>query len=126
MNYVKEFVNKFGMQIDPTDMDAYQKLDDHINIFIREEFKELLEAWKEGNKEEIVDALGDLSWHCDKAFEMLKIDGNKVREEIGRANLSKEIGVKPGREDAKLDVIKPKGWVGPSHKGNYGVLDEII
>lgn len=125
MNWVKEFVKKFKMYISPLDPEARKKVDDHINIFIREEFEELVEAWQRGDMEEVVDALGDLSWHCDKAFEMLGIDGQEVRNEIGRANLSKELGIKPGREHATQDVIKPEGWVAPSHEGNHGVLDEI-
>lgn len=126
MNWVKEFVKKFKMGIDPKSPDAFQRLDDHIKIFMAEEFQELNDAWARGDSEEVVDALGDISWHCDKAFEMLGIDPQKVRDEIGRANLSKEPGVKPGREAALIDVIKPEGWVGPDHSDNHGILDDVI
>lgn len=126
MNWVKAFVRKFNMNLEPGHINNEQIIDDHIHIFMEEEFNELKQAWKEGNIEEIVDALGDISWHCDKAFEMLEIDGQKVRDEIGRANLSKERGVKPGREKALRDVIKPEGWVGPNHSGNWGRLEEVL
>lgn len=125
-DWVKRFVNKFNMQLEPGHIDNYQIIDDHIKIFIREEFEELIEAWNNGNIEEIVDALGDLSWHCDKAFVMLEIDAQQVRDEIGRANLDKELGVKPGREKALRDVIKSKNWVGPNHSNNYGRLPEVL
>ena len=57
---------------------------------------------------------------------IVDVDPNFVRSAIGRANLSKEIGVKPGRENASHDVIKPTGWVGPDHRGNHGKLEDIL
>ena len=126
MNWVKEFVKKFNMALEPGHIDNEKIINDHIHMFMEEEFQELKDAWAAGDMEEIVDALGDISWHCDKAFELLNVDGQKVRDEIGRANLSKELGVKPGREEALRDVIKPEGWVGPDHSDNHGRLPEVL
>ena len=126
MNYVKEFVKKFNMELDPKDKDAKQKFIDNSWIFIREEFEELIQAIEDEDIEEIIDALGDISWLCEKGLIIAGVNPDKVRQEIGQANMGKEIGVKPGREHAKLDVIKPKGWVGPNHEDNWGRLKEIF
>jgi len=126
INYVQEFIDKFEMKLNIEDPLAKQKFIDNAEIFIREEFNELIDAVSTGDIEEIVDALGDISWLVDKGMLMAGIDPVEVRAEIGRANLSKEIGVKPGREHAIKDVIKPLGWKGPNHEGNYGRLKEIF
>lgn len=125
-DYVEQFVAKFGMKLDENDPQAKQKFIDNANIFIREEFNELLEAIEHEDIEEIVDALGDIHWLAEKGMIMAGVDHSLVREEIARANLSKEIGVKPGRENAVKDVIKPEGWESPDHSGNWGVLPKIF
>lgn len=125
-NWIGKFITKFKMHVDPNMVDAKKIIDDQIEIFIPEEVQELLDAWRRGDAEEVVDALGDISWHCEKTMQQLKIDIKQVRDEIGRANLSKELGVKPGREKAKIDVIKPSGWIGPNHENNHGILDDLF
>ena len=53
-----------------------------------------------------------------------------LREELDetvRANLSKEVGVKPERPNPMglPDLIKPKDWEGPDHSDNHGKLNNI-
>lgn len=125
-NYVEQFVTKFGMKLDENDPQAKQKFIDNAKIFIQEEFNELIEAIEHEDIEEIVDALGDIHWLAEKGMIMAGIDYHQVRKEIARANLSKELGVKPGRENAIKDVIKPEGWIGPNHSNNWGILPNIF
>jgi predicted HAD superfamily Cof-like phosphohydrolase len=124
-DYVEQFVEKFSMRLDKDDPTAKQRFIDNAEIFIREEFEELIAAIKVWDEEEIVDALGDLHWLCEKGMIIAGVDYKKVREEIGRANISKELGVKPGREKALKDVIKPEGWTPPNHSDNHGILNDI-
>lgn len=120
---VKMFIEKFGFD---RDFDSIEKIDFALDL-ISEEYHEVMDAYKERDAEEFVDGLGDLSWLIDKLMLQLEIDPLKVREEIGRANLSKERGIKPGREQSGgFDVIKPRGWKGPNHSDNHGKLDEIF
>lgn len=123
-SWVKKFIKKFRFD---RDFDSYEKLEFAIDVLIREEFEELIDALRKRNAEGIVDALGDIVWLCIKLMFQLKISPRKVFNEIGRANLSKERGVKPGRESSGgYDVIKPEGWVEPYHYDNHGKLDELL
>lgn len=126
MNWVKMFLEKFNMYLSGEHKDDKQRFIDNAEIFIREEFDELIQAIKDENIEEIVDALGDIAWLCDKGMLMVGVDPGKVRAEIGKANLSKEKGIKIGRENALIDVIKPHGWTPPNHKTNHGLLHKIF
>jgi hypothetical protein len=49
---------------------------------------------------------------------------NKVYE----ANAAKDVGVKEGRPNpfGLPDLIKPEGWVAPSHEGNHGDLEKAL
>ena len=77
------------------------------------------EEWVDGHVDIIVIALGNLK--------LAGVDPQKAWDEVVRANMSKERGVKPGREQSGgFDVIKPEGWVAPNHSDNHGVLDELF
>ncbi len=41
--------------------------------------------------------------------------------------MAKERGIKPGRPNplGLPDLMKPEGWVAPSHEGNHGIMDRI-
>lgn len=123
VDYVQQFIEKFGFD---QGFDSLEKLDFAISL-ITEEYNELLKAREEKDPEELIDALGDMSWLIDKLMLQLNVDPERVRSEIARANLSKERGVKPTRPNSGgFDVIKPEGWVGPDHSQNHGKLDGIL
>ena len=122
--WLNEFIDKFNFK---EDFNTREKLHFAINGLILEEVQELIKAHYDEDAEEIVDALGDIAWLCIKLMYQLEVDPEKVFNEIGKANLSKERGVKPGREQSGgFDVIKPKGWKAPNHSNNHGRLDEIF
>lgn len=123
LQVVKDFIEKFNFNVGFNSRERY----DFAIQLIEEEVGELREAFNNSDPEEIVDALGDISWLCDKLMIQSGVDPEKVRAEIGRANLSKERGVKPGREQSGgFDVMKPEGWKAPDHTGNHGNIKEII
>ena len=92
--------------------------------FIEEELTELYEAISVYNKEDIVDALIDIIVVSLGTLESFEVNIQEAWNEVLRANLDKEIGVNPTRENNGdlPDAIKPEGWIGPNHKNNTGKL----
>jgi hypothetical protein len=90
--------------------------------FLQEELDELKN--NTNNPEEIVDALIDLCVVAIGTLDAFSIDSHKAWDEVLRANMSKQVGIKPGRPNplGLPDLMKPEGWQAPSHKGNYGNL----
>lgn len=121
--WIRMFLDRFGFADNQLTL---EQLDFEIQILITEEFDELVLAHKEGDAEEVIDALGDLSWLCIKLMKQLDVDPVKVFNQIGTANMSKKRGTKSTRPDSDgFDVVKPEGWKPPDHRDNHGDLDEI-
>lgn len=120
---VKKWHRKFGFHKDEMDLD---KLNFRMDLQT-EEHDELAQAIYDKNPEEIVDALIDTIWIACGTLDLLGVDFDKAFKEVERANMSKERGIKPGREQSGgFDVIKPRGWKGPDHSGNHGKLNDIF
>lgn len=94
---------------------------------LQEELDEFHEALDNEDPEEIVDALIDLTVFALGTLDALDVDGQKAWDEVMKANMNKETGVKPGRPNpfGLPDMIKPEEWEAPSHEGNHGLLSEI-
>ena len=92
--------------------------------FIKEEFEETLDAMLNKNPEEMVDGLIDLCVVAIGTLDAFGVDAHKAWDEIHRANMSKETGVKPERPNplGLPDLIKPKGWIAPNHEDNHGLF----
>lgn len=93
--------------------------------FIMEELIEGSRDAKSG--EDVVDALIDICVVAIGTLHAFGVDGQKAWDEVLKANMAKAPGVKPERPNpfGLPDLIKPEGWVGPSHEGNHGTLDRI-
>lgn len=116
------FQRKFGFDSEPM---TEEKLRFRMRL-LREEFEETWTAHLNKDAEELIDGHVDLIVIALGNLHLAGVDVEKAWNEVFRANMSKVRGVKPGREDSGgFDVMKPDGWVGPSHKDNHGVLDEI-
>jgi len=85
-------------------------------------------ALVQGNSEEVVDGLIDTIVFAIGTLDIMGVDVKKAWDEVLRANVSKEAGVKPGRPNpfGMPDLLKPGGWRGPSHEGNHGELPNIL
>lgn len=94
-------------------------------LMCNEELQETMQAHNAGNSEEIVDGLIDLCVFAIGTLDVFGIDANVAWDEIFKANMNKEVGVKPGRPNpfGLPDLMKPEGWKGPDHSGNHGALD---
>lgn len=119
----EKFQEKFGFDKEPFTQEKML----FRNDLLSEEFSEIQTAIAEQNPEEWVDGHIDLIVIALGNLHLAGVDVQKAWDEVVRANMSKERGVKPGREQSGgYDVIKPEGWVGPNHEDNHGVLDDIF
>lgn len=120
---IQAFIDKYKFNTEPFDE---EKLNFRLNL-LSEEYNETLEAYERGDAEELVDGLIDIVVIAIGTLELAGVDVEQAWEEVMRANMSKVRGVKPGREESNgFDVLKPEGWISPSHQSNHGVLDEIL
>ncbi len=90
--------------------------------FLNEELNETGKAAGEADPQEIVDGLIDLCVVAIGTLDAFGVDAHKAWDEVLKANMAKEVGVKEGRPNplGLPDLVKPDGWVGPSHEGNTG------
>ena len=95
--------------------------------FIREELDETETALIGMDSEEIVDGLIDLCVVAIGTLDAFGVDPYKAWDEVLRANMAKEVGVKPTRPNplGVPDLIKPDNWEAPSHEGNHGKLNDL-
>ena len=76
------------------------------------------------NPEEIVDACIDLCVVAIGTLNAFNVDANKAWNAVHKANMAKEVGIKAERPNplGLPDLVKPEGWVNPSHEGNHGTI----
>ena len=94
--------------------------------FLKEELDETMKAFGDKDEEEIVDGLIDLCVVAIGTLDLFKVDAQKAWNEVLRANVTKEVGIKPERPNplGLPDLIKPAGWKAPKHGGNTGILSQ--
>ena len=96
--------------------------------FLKEELTELNNAIYHADSEEVVDALIDLCVVAIGTLDSFQVDAHKAWNEVLKANMNKQVGVKEGRPNplGLPDLIKPKGWKGPEHNDNTGLLPNAV
>ena len=111
--------------IDAMDKEKLAKFLEFRANFLQEELNELKEA---KSAEDVVDALIDLCVVAIGTLDGFSVDSIKAWDEVLKANMNKTPGVKPSRPNplGLPDLIKPEGWVGPSHEGNHGLVSKIF
>ena len=109
------------------DKDKLQQFLNFRMSFLDEELNETKKAVREKNAEEIVDGLIDLCVVAIGTLDSMGIDSYDAWNKVLRANLQKEVGVKPERPNplGLPDLIKPAGWKAPSHAKNHGLLTKL-
>ena len=117
-------VNDHVRNLSPEMLKALLEL--RVNV-LTEEMLELQEAVDSNHSEEVVDALIDLCVVAIGTLDAFDVDAHKAWNAVHRANMRKEPGVKESRPNpfGLPDLIKPKGWRGPSHKKNHGLLEKV-
>ena len=93
---------------------------------MQEELDETKAAFNDRNAEEMVDGIIDLCVFAIGTLEVFGVDANKAWDEVYKANMSKEVGIKEGRPNplGLPDLVKPEGWTGPNHEGNHGNITD--
>ncbi len=127
---IHEMHKKYGVHEwikDQTTKEDWSLLDKFLQFrlaFLREELNETETAVNNRDQEEIVDGLIDLIVVAVGTLDAYGVDGEKAWKEVLRANMNKEVGVKESRPNVLglPDLVKPKGWKGPNHGGNTGLL----
>ena len=123
-----KFKTKLWMFNNQNNQEALDKYLEFRLQFLNEELRETEAAFTNRDAEEIVDGLIDLCVVAIGTLDAFGVDANKAWNEVLKANLSKEVGIKPERPNplGLPDLVKPEGWQGPSHEGNHGDLPNII
>jgi len=124
---INEMHNKYGVH--EWVKNNPEKLNEFLNFrlkFLYEEYSETSLAVNGRDAEEIVDGLIDVCVIAIGTLDAFGIDAHKAWDEVHRANMAKERGVKPSRPNplGMPDLIKPDGWTGPTHDGNHGILEK--
>ena len=57
-----------------------------------------------------------------------QVDSLEAWNRVLDANMAKEIGIKPSRPNplGLPDLIKPEGWIAPTHADNVGLLAKVF
>ena len=128
-NWVRDMNNmhaKYGVhrwvKNNPDKLKKY--LEFRIN-FLQEELDETQQAaFIYEDPEEIVDGLIDLCVVAIGTLDAFGVDANAAWDEVLKANMAKEVGVKPERPNplGLPDLMKPEGWEPPSHEDNTGLF----
>jgi len=121
-------VNKWMQAEMQSDVD-WRKINKFMQFRIgmmQEELDETKNAFEKKDAEEMVDGIIDLCVFAIGTLEVFGVDANKAWDEVYRANMSKEVGIKEGRPNplGLPDLVKPEGWEGPDHKGNHGNITD--
>jgi hypothetical protein len=122
---------KFGVNkwMDKEKISKDSRLNEYMKFRIsmmQEELDETKVAFENKNEEEVVDGIIDLCVFAIGTLEVFGVDANKAWDQVYHANISKEVGIKEGRPNplGLPDLVKPKGWEGPSHEGNHGNISD--
>ena len=93
---------------------------------MQEELDETKNAVAKKDPEEVVDGIIDLCVFAIGTLEVFGVDANKAWDQVYKANMSKEVGIKEGRPNplGLPDLVKPEGWQGPTHEGNHGNISD--
>lgn len=114
----------FHEKIKDFDKKKLQKLLEFRHSFLAEEIQEMYLAISTEDEEGVVDALIDLIVVAVGTLDLFEVDSEKAWDAVHAANMSKKTGIKASRPNplGLPDLIKPEGWVAPSHNGNHGKL----
>jgi predicted HAD superfamily Cof-like phosphohydrolase len=112
---------------------AVERMDGKTLVeFLKFRFKFLDEELTEGKTastpDDVIDALIDLVVVALGTIDSFKIDGQLAWERVLKANMSKKVGIKEGRPNplGLPDLMKPEGWVAPSHEDQRTLLDFVF
>lgn len=92
--------------------------------FLQEELDEMIVS---NNGDDTVDALIDLCVVAIGTLDALDVNAYTAWDRVLEANMAKEVGIKASRPNplSLPDLVKPEGWIAPSHADNVGLLSKV-
>ena len=92
--------------------------------FLQEELDEMIVS---NIGDDTVDALIDLCVVAIGTLDALDVDAYTAWDRVLESNMTKEVGIKASRPNplGLPDLIKPEGWIAPSHADNVGLLSKV-
>jgi len=119
--------SKYGVRdvIETFDKEKLEKFLEFRIKFLQEELDEMKGAT---NADDVVDALIDLCVVAIGTLDAYQVDSLEAWNRVLDANMAKEIGIKPSRPNplGLPDLIKPEGWIAPTHADNVGLLAKVF
>lgn len=99
--------------------------------FLQEELNELKKEYDEPtakSADNSVDALIDLCVVAIGTLNAFDVDAYEAWARVHDANMTKEPGIKASRPNplGLPDLIKPAGWVSPTHADNVGLFSKVF
>ena len=121
-------VNKWMQAEMQSDVD-WRKINKFMQFrlgMMQEELDETKEAFELKDAPGMVDGIIDLCVFAIGTLEVFGVDAQKAWDEVYRANMSKEVGIKQGRPNplGLPDLKKPDDWQGPVHEDNCGNISD--
>ena len=122
---------KFGIREWMEDPKNADKLFEFLRFrldFLEEEYKETVHAFASADPEELIDGHIDICVIAIGTLLAFGVDVEKAWNAVHKANMAKEVGIKKERPNplGLPDLMKPEGWINPSHYGNHGNLTDNI
>lgn len=116
-NDLRAFHEKFGLEKPELAEMLDEETQQFRRNFLQEELDEYDNAILMEDLPEQIDALLDLVYIAVGTLDLMGVVSQAHWNEIQRANMEKERATHPSqsKRGSSLDVIKPKGWVGPDH-----------
>lgn len=122
--------NKFGVNdwLDDSTPETRKELMKLRMRMLAEEFNETLQAYLQGDAEEVIDGLTDLCVIAIGTMDIAGVNAESAWNTVMQANMSKRVGVKEGRPNplGLPDLVKPDDWLAPSHASNHGIMKEFL
>jgi len=123
---IKQMHDKFGVNPVVRTFDKeklYAFLEFRLK-FIQEELNETKNA-KGGD--DIVDGLIDLCVVAIGTLNAFDVNAYEAWDRVHSANMQKEVGIKASRPNplGLPDLVKPAGWLSPTHMDNTGLLSKL-
>ena len=123
---IQDMHTKFGVNRVVSTLSNAQ-LKDYLKFrldMVQEEVKETLDAFEAKDAQEVVDGLIDAIVFAIGTLDAFNVDAYEAWARVHEANMAKEPGIKPERPNKYgfPDLIKPEGWVAPTHEDNVGLI----
>jgi predicted HAD superfamily Cof-like phosphohydrolase len=124
---IAEMHAKFGFHpiISGFDKEKLAKFLEFRLNFLQEELNEAKAA---KSADDVVDAMIDLIVVAIGTLDAYEVDAYEAWDRVHTANMTKKAGIKPNRPNplGLPDLMKPEGWVAPTHVDNVGTLSKLF